>query len=77
MVILAIQAVLLDAQMTMSLLGLTDTQKNFAMFLMNKNALSQVGNTNRDSEGEPGEEGRETVAGEMVKLLGKATRRQD
>ena len=77
MVILAVQAVLLDAQTTMSLLGLTESQKNFAMFMMNKSDLIKTGNTSAPSAEQDNDDGREIVAGNMVKMLSKATHQQE
>ena len=77
MVILAVQAVLLDAQTTMSLLGLNESQKNFAMFMMNKSDLIKTGNASAPSAEQDNDDGREIVAGNMVKMLSKATHKQE
>jgi hypothetical protein len=74
MVLLAVQAILLDSQTTMSLLDLKESRKNFAMYLIDKNGLSNVGH---GASGVAGDAARDKVNGEMVKLLGKATRQQE
>jgi hypothetical protein len=65
--ILAIQAVILDSHATLGMLHLTEYQENLAVYLMEKNGLRG------DDLGHSAEQ-REKVVGEMVGLLGKATR---
>lgn len=68
---MAIQSVILDTQVTIGMLDLTDAQKNLVFYLFAKNGL--MGETSSGGEG-AGEavDGREKVMGEMDTLLGKA-----
>ena len=72
------QAVLCDAQITLSLFpGLDDGQRNLATYLMEKNGLLRAGRSvDEDEDEQEGMERRDKVVGEMVGLLGRGTTRR-
>lgn len=74
--ILAIQAVMLDSQATMDMLNLTEYQKNLVVYLMEKNGLRVDANSRKGLDSvEAEEERKDRVVGEMVGVLEKVSRR--
>ncbi|ORX34125.1 clasp N terminal-domain-containing protein [Kockovaella imperatae] len=75
-IILAIQAVLVDAQATVALFPeLDDVQKDLVFYLMDKNGvLGMDHSSDHESAQGPVEDGKEALDGKLVELLGKGVR---